>query len=386
MHKFGISFIIPMRNSDIFVGDAISSILEMNEAFISYKLDYEILIIVDDTYDSLAPEINVLLNELIGNNEKKIRLLFVGARTGSASKPRNCGISNAKHEWVFFLDSDDRINTRDFKKLMYEIDDDYSLILCQSTTSNEECLETIYKGSVRTFDFEFIHAVKNYLYMPNRNLIFSHVWGHLFRVSVIKDKLLEFNGELKNFEDVDFLFKVLTLDIRVKITKLSPVFKQTRPIGRSETMSFQRSFADHLGFLGAWDSIESYLQASSAGKQLGESTLNSELDLEHTINSLKCAFFGSLFSWSIVMNSPRYAGNYRGLMQMKNETRLALLIFPVLTEVLKEYGPIRDAGGSRLFKFLLNNNLILACVFAKVRYSKRSRQQDSWFASRKALS
>ena len=383
MYQFGISFIIPMRSSDSSVKEAISSILEMDEVFISRKLDYEVLVIIDDTHDSLATEIIVFLNEFISNKEKKIRLLFVGARTGGASEPRNCGITNAKHEWLFFLDSDDTINLTDFKKLICEIDDDHSVILSQSRKLFEESLGTIQKSSFKTFDLEFIYAVRSYLYQPNRDLIFSHVWGHLFRVSVIRDNRLKFNRGLTNFEDVDFLFKFFALDTQVKITNLSPIFKQTKPIGHSETVNFRRSFASHLGFLGAWNSIESYLETSSAGMQLGESAC--VLELIREINSVRCAFIGSLFSWSIVMNSPRYAGNYRGLMQMKNEIRLALSNNPVLVEVFKDYEPIRAAGGSRLLKLLINNNLFLACVLAKARYRKRSRRQDSWFAVSKVL-
>lgn len=90
-----ISVIMPAYNSEKYIGDAITSILKQ-----TYD-NYELIIVDDCSTDNTA---NIIKGYMSQNN--KIRVIKNSENIGVA-QTRNKGVSEAKGDWIAFLDSDD---------------------------------------------------------------------------------------------------------------------------------------------------------------------------------------------------------------------------------------------------------------------------------------
>jgi glycosyltransferase involved in cell wall biosynthesis len=105
--KVFFSVIVPVYNCEHYVEKCISSIVCQ-----SFD-DYEILIIDDGSTDSSLDKVRVL--------ERKYRNVKVfSQKNGGVSSARNCGINNARGEYIIFIDSDDWVDTEYFS-MAYEI-------------------------------------------------------------------------------------------------------------------------------------------------------------------------------------------------------------------------------------------------------------------------
>ncbi|WP_288208088.1 glycosyltransferase [uncultured Parabacteroides sp.] len=91
-----VSVIMPMYNMELFVGDAIESVVSQ-----TYP-NWELLITDDCSTDN---SVNVVKKYM--ERDKRINLFSTDHNTGSPSEPRNISLSQATGELVAFLDSDD---------------------------------------------------------------------------------------------------------------------------------------------------------------------------------------------------------------------------------------------------------------------------------------
>ncbi|MFB9108011.1 glycosyltransferase family 2 protein [Flavobacterium gyeonganense] len=99
-----ISVIIPVYNSELYIRKAINSVLEQPE-------DIEIIIIDDGSIDS-----SFSICENIANENKNIRILrHPDSKNHGRSATRNLGITNAKGNYIAFLDADDYYLPNRFK-------------------------------------------------------------------------------------------------------------------------------------------------------------------------------------------------------------------------------------------------------------------------------
>ncbi len=91
-----VSVIMPMHNSERFVGEAIESVL--NQTY----CNWELLVIDDDSNDN-----SVEIVRKYAAHDSRIRLLFNDNHVDMPSAPRNMGIEYANGQFIAFLDSDD---------------------------------------------------------------------------------------------------------------------------------------------------------------------------------------------------------------------------------------------------------------------------------------
>ena len=89
-----VSVIIPVYNTEAYVEEAIRSI--MNQTL----TDIEIIIINDGSTDNSLEVIQSLAKE-----DK--RIIVLSQENRGLSEVRNCGVNNAKGEYIYFMDSDD---------------------------------------------------------------------------------------------------------------------------------------------------------------------------------------------------------------------------------------------------------------------------------------
>lgn len=91
-----VSVIMPLYNSELYVEQAIRSVISQ-----TYN-NWELIVVNDCSEDSSASIVEALAKE-----DHRIRLLHTKNPSGSPTLPRNIAIENANGRYIAFLDSDD---------------------------------------------------------------------------------------------------------------------------------------------------------------------------------------------------------------------------------------------------------------------------------------
>lgn len=112
-----LSIIIPVYNVEKYVGRCLKSCLEQDFD------DYEIVIVNDGTPDN---SMDVVKD--IALRHPNIRI--INRLNGGLSAARNTGLAEAKGDYVWFVDSDDRIETNCIGQLVSKADNDRLDVLC----------------------------------------------------------------------------------------------------------------------------------------------------------------------------------------------------------------------------------------------------------------
>lgn len=102
-----LSIIIPMYNVELYIERCLSSCLKQN---IPYE-DYEIVVVNDG-----SPDGSLQIAERIAKENNNIRI--VSQSNGGLSAARNTGLSVAKGDYVWFVDSDDWIKENCLKEII----------------------------------------------------------------------------------------------------------------------------------------------------------------------------------------------------------------------------------------------------------------------------
>ncbi len=94
-----ISIIIPMYNTEKFVGEALDSLLCQTFQ------DFEIIVVDDFSTDKSRD----IVKNYQPKFEDRLHLIELEKNSGGCAVPRNVGVSHARGKYLFFLDSDDLI-------------------------------------------------------------------------------------------------------------------------------------------------------------------------------------------------------------------------------------------------------------------------------------
>lgn len=112
-----LSIIIPVYNVEKYVGRCLKSCLDQDFD------DYEIVIVNDGTPDN---SMNVVKD--IALRHPNVRI--INRPNGGLSAARNTGLADAKGDYVWFVDSDDRIETNCIGQLVNKAEKDQLDVLC----------------------------------------------------------------------------------------------------------------------------------------------------------------------------------------------------------------------------------------------------------------
>ncbi len=103
----GVSFIIPVYNTGIYLEDCLSSIFQYK-----FKFPIEVILINDGSTDPLTLEIL--------KDKENIPNVFVHSiKNVGASQARNIGFKKTKYPYIFNLDSDDELIAHEFDKAFH---------------------------------------------------------------------------------------------------------------------------------------------------------------------------------------------------------------------------------------------------------------------------
>lgn len=119
MNKKRLSIIIPAYNVEQYIGRCLESCLNQDLA----PDDYEIIVVNDGTPDKSM--------EVAGQYAKSHdNIILVNRNNGGLSAARNTGLESATGEYVWFVDSDDRIKTNCLRYLLNFAENNRLDVLC----------------------------------------------------------------------------------------------------------------------------------------------------------------------------------------------------------------------------------------------------------------
>ncbi len=181
-----ISVIVPVYNVEKYLDRCVESIV--NQTY--KKLE---IILIDDGSPDNCPK---MCDDWA---KKDSRIKVIHKENGGVSSARNCGLDEAKGEYISFVDSDDVIHSQ-FYEIMAKNIGDADIIYCEYKNFTNEI----------SFDeadnFEIEVNIRNDVFL-NPKFSFYIVCNKIIKYQILKD--IRFDESLKNAEDTLFGFEVI---------------------------------------------------------------------------------------------------------------------------------------------------------------------------------
>lgn len=185
-----VSVIVPVYNSREYLGHCVESVLNQ-----SYT-DFELILIDDGSTDGCAE-----ICDRYASSDHRVRCVHVN--NSGVSAARNMGLSQAKGEYVTFVDSDDYVSEGFLTSAVGLMESDEELDFVQYSMDRFNANGIFYQEESDDIICplpEFVSVAKYW----------GSVCASLFRARIIEMYDLSFNTFLKLGEDQSFLYGYLT--------------------------------------------------------------------------------------------------------------------------------------------------------------------------------
>jgi glycosyltransferase involved in cell wall biosynthesis len=185
-----ITVVVPVYNMKDYLSKCIDSLLRQT------CYDYEIVIVDDGSTDGSSQMCDL-------EAEKSDRIRVVHKPNGGLPSARNCGMDNARGEYVVFPDPDDWVEPDYLEHLLSMIrKDNADLGICgfYRFSKNGEWPFKLPPASVMD-----VKTALHRLVLPSD--FSGYAWNKLFSMKIIREKGLRFDEELKSLQDLHFCFR-----------------------------------------------------------------------------------------------------------------------------------------------------------------------------------
>lgn len=197
-NKYKLSIIVPVYNTEKYVGKCIQSIL--NQTF----KDFQLIIINDGSTDDSEKVIHKVIRKCRSN------VIYKKIKNAGVAHARNIGLSYATGDYIAFVDSDDYLDETMFEKL-------YKLAI----EKNSEIVGCAYK-KIFKFQEKEIHPKDVTCFgkslKASKEIIFNsnpYTPVKIFKRSLIVDNEISFDEDLRIFEDLVFCYKLFLLSNKI---------------------------------------------------------------------------------------------------------------------------------------------------------------------------
>ncbi len=202
-----ISIIVPVYNSEKYLKECISSILNQ-----TYK-KFELILINDGSTDN-----SLSICEIYRHKDDRINL--INQENSGVSVARNKGLEVANGEWITFIDSDDYIHV-DFLDTFYKNINKKNDFILQNVVQfdDEISYEFISYFDTEKDPLNFFKTYSPHLFYP---------WSRLFKKEIIKNNKIEFEPKISFAEDALFIMTYLNYCKCIKtINKVGYYYRDT---------------------------------------------------------------------------------------------------------------------------------------------------------------
>ena len=170
-----ISVIMPVYNVEKFLPDCLESLLNQ-----TYR-DIEIICVNDGSSDN-SPEV------LNAYAQKDKRIVVINKVNGGAASARNLGLSKAQGEYVFFMDSDDRMSPECLQSLVDELRQNKVDMACLNDICSFYSNGRIEKQQMLVSFSTGVHEISDKLIQ----MLWVVPWGKLYYRQTLLDWKLKF--------------------------------------------------------------------------------------------------------------------------------------------------------------------------------------------------
>lgn len=193
-----ISLIIACYNAKQTLGKCLNSVIQQ-----SYN-NLEIIIIDDGSTDETSK-----IYEDFQSKDERIKI-FKQDNSG-VSKARNNGIKVATGEYICFVDSDDWVESDYCSELYHSLVNENADISIVEASYEDENGNIVFNKPIS--EEKIIDGKRALALLLEDNVIQSHPWGKLYKISFFKN--INFPENLKCFEDYSTLFKIFDKALKV---------------------------------------------------------------------------------------------------------------------------------------------------------------------------
>lgn len=231
-----LSIIVPIYNVEKYLEECLESIYHIS------GIRKEVILINDGSKDSSL----VIAKKFKKNYEKET--ILINNKNNGLSETRNIGINLAKGNYLWFVDSDDRIN-KNIEKIFLLIREKKYDVIYMNAYFFPNMIE-IYKDMLS----------KNYFYgkeylielIRKKEKINTGVWKNLYRTEFLKENKIYFIEELLH-EDIPFYFEVflkaknvICVDEKVYLYRINNTESITKNISLKNIKDHYRGLAYSL--------------------------------------------------------------------------------------------------------------------------------------------
>lgn len=237
-----ISIIIPVYNSERWLGECLESVLAQS------LRDFEVVAVNDGSTDTSLS----ILEEYRGKFEPG-RMKIVSKENGGLSSARNAGLKVANGKWIFFLDSDDAVHPEAMQELKESAEsNDADIAVQRITFRKKDFLKLAMRKSVKIMEGQ--EAALSVLYQDGT--ITLGAWGALYdRELLNRERGFE---EGRYYEDLELIPRVYASAAKVAVGR-NPLYWY-----RQHDSSFIHTFSPRrFDSLWAVDSLEKKLAGHS---------------------------------------------------------------------------------------------------------------------------
>lgn len=217
-----LSVISPVYNGAKYLEPFLISVLRQSFSH------FELIMVDDGSTDSSV--------EIIKSYQKKdSRIHLIGQNHKGAGSARNFGLSQAKGQYIIFLDCDDWFNDDFFKTMIDRIEVDQSdIAVCEFFIYNQQTGET---------EKSVISEMGNQK-IERTNLVFDifapNPWTKLYRVSFLKQNQLLFQ-EIPSCNDWSFAYTSLACAEKISVIREPLVYYRTKTTTSISSYRYKRT-------------------------------------------------------------------------------------------------------------------------------------------------
>lgn len=276
------------------------------------------------------------------------------------SAARNKGISLCKEtDYITFCDADDEFNVDGLQEVACQFNGDLVVFDHHKKDGASSQLVT-YEFNQALSDPLSAMSLNNYLlqYMerPNRFSLWTACWAKFFRTDIIVNHAIEFDVQMKVFEDVKFNFEFLKYTKSVKYIDTSiytHYLANSRSYATSSTMGAHCTIEERFAFKRALNSLSELLLQTTGS--------NFDKEIYHCLGAYSMI---TLVRCCLTINS------IQSFFLMRRQIKLIFSRPPFKQAFL--YYDAKKAEGNRFIPWLIKNKFFsLAIVFSYYLAKKR---------------
>lgn len=225
-----VSIIFPVYNVEKHIAKSIQSVL--NQLY----SNFELLIINDGT-----PDNSIKIAEQF--DDPRIKIFH--KENGGPSDARNFGLEKVNGEYIYFLDSDDWIESNLLERCIIAIEKYKSnLIIFGYNLDSEDVNGSLISSEKIIHNRIVFSKEKNNLLFESSTLgLMGYTWNKFYKTSFVKEYQLQFDKEISLFEDVIFNSKIYELVDKIVFIDEALYHYIDRPVTSLIKTFHQNSFA-----------------------------------------------------------------------------------------------------------------------------------------------